>query len=305
MFASQPFASRLLLALVVLGSALSGRMASAQDRDPPDNEPQKQGHAALSREQIDRLCAFASNDGAASSRARLESSLALQIDQIERVCGITEGQRKKLLLAGRGDIKRFFDLADESKRRLIQAGDRQEEAARIMRILQDLRASLQRGIFDERSLFVKTRKQALREEQNARLEVELDESRRFRHQAKVDLVVDLFDECLGLRDEQRQRLTKLLLVETRLPKRRLSADGEIAILILQAARVPEARFHPILEESQWPPLSHLLKRLEEAMKNEVNLEQADHDRPDDPGARPAEKSAPAPDREKGAKAEDR
>jgi hypothetical protein len=305
MYASQPFASRLLVASVVLGSALSGRMAAAQDRDPADNEPEKQGHAALSREQIDRLCAFASNNGAASSRARLESSLALQIDQIERVCGITEGQRKKLLLAGRGDIKRFFDLANESKRRLIQAGDRQEEVARIRQVLQGMQVSLQRGIFDDRSLFVKTRKQALGEEQNARLEATLDESRRFHHQAKVDVVVDLFDECLGLRDEQRQRLTKLLLAETRLPRRGLSAEDEIAILLLQTARVPEDRFRPILEESQRPSLSHLLKQLEAIMKNEVDLEQADRDRPDDPGARPAEKSAPAPDREKGAKAEDR
>ena len=47
--------------------------------------------------------------GTDAARFRLETILAARVDKIARQCGLTEVQKKKLLLAGRGDIKRFFD----------------------------------------------------------------------------------------------------------------------------------------------------------------------------------------------------
>src|SRR5271163_1288957 len=116
MFEFGGLAWRLLLTAFVLGLAGAARMANAQDRDLPENVPQPQEHVELTLETIDQLCAFASNAGAGSARTSLESLLALQIEHIERTCGINEVQRKKLQLAGRGDIKRFFDRVDETKR---------------------------------------------------------------------------------------------------------------------------------------------------------------------------------------------
>ncbi len=331
MFAFQRLASRLFLIAVVLGLAGSGRMATAQDRpvpksvpqprQPPDvgddgeaqdrdlaeNVNQPQEDAELTREQIDQLCAFASDPGAGSARARLESLLALQIETIERTCGITEVQRKKLQLAGRGDIKRFFDRLDENKRKLILARRRPDEVARIQVELGELESALQRGFFDDRSLFAKTRKQTMSEEQRARLKVRLDESRRFRHQAKIDVVVNVFDACIGFRDEQRQRLTKLLLAETRLPKENKSGTDEIVILILQAIKAPEARLRPIFEDSQWRSVCHLFKQLKEQLKRQLDdadLKEANLDLPDDPGAGPVNKAEPVPPQEKNAEDKD-
>src|SRR5258708_1205247 len=56
---------------------------------------------------------FREFQNAAGARGRLDSLLTLNIESVAQVCGLTESQRQKLWLAGRGDIKRFFDSVDE------------------------------------------------------------------------------------------------------------------------------------------------------------------------------------------------
>ncbi len=118
-------------------------------------------------------------------------------------------------------------------------------------------------------------------------------------------MVDLFDACVGLRDEQRQRLTILVLAETHLPRKNRSANDEIPILILQAIKVPEAKLRPIFDDSQWRSLRHLFKRLKETMENEVAAEDADLQGLDDPAADPVERAAPDPAEDKKGNREDR
>src|SRR5437763_1756686 len=53
----------------------------------------------------------------AKARERLDASLALQVDYVDRACRLDDAQKKKLRLAGRGDIQRFFDRYETVKRK--------------------------------------------------------------------------------------------------------------------------------------------------------------------------------------------
>ena len=61
-------------------------------------------------DQIDEV--FRTLRGPAGAQSKLDSSLSLRIGGLERTCHITEAQKDKLRLAGRGDIKRFFDKVE-------------------------------------------------------------------------------------------------------------------------------------------------------------------------------------------------
>jgi hypothetical protein len=102
-------------------------------------------------------------------RTRLDRLLAMKIDAIEKIYGLTGAQRQKLELAGRGDIKRFFDRVESCREDFpgqTQGGDVSRELANeICR----LRIAVDRGSFDDGSLFTKTLRKVLTPEQASRL----------------------------------------------------------------------------------------------------------------------------------------
>ena len=60
---------------------------------------------------------FQRDRDAAGARKRLDAQLALQVEAIDRACALTDAQKQKLRLAGRGDIRRFFDRYEAVKQR--------------------------------------------------------------------------------------------------------------------------------------------------------------------------------------------
>jgi hypothetical protein len=69
----------------------------------------------INEQQLDSSI-FQTDRDATGARRRLDSQLSLQLEEIDRVCKLTEAQKVKLQLAARGDIKRFFDRYQTLKR---------------------------------------------------------------------------------------------------------------------------------------------------------------------------------------------
>jgi hypothetical protein len=203
----------------------------------------------------------------ADAQAMVESRLALEIERIERCCRITEEQKRKLQLAGRGDLKRTLDRVDEGRRkqRVTKGNAAQREASETE--MQLLHAELSEELPVRGTMWAKTLKRTLSDDQMAAYREALREPRRFRLRAQVDLVVEVFDMAAGCSDEQRQRLTKLLLEEMRLPSK---SNEEFQIVLAQAVRLPEAKLRSIFDDSQWRPLSRLIKPLEADLKNQLD-----------------------------------
>jgi hypothetical protein len=109
--------------------------------------------------------AFGGEDGEKRFRGQLDSLLASELQALDRTFQLTEAQRRKLRLAGRGDIKHLLDQIDDSRTELERACEdiRQLPALQASLLLIDVRVS--KGLFQTDSILAKTlRKMHVRKE---------------------------------------------------------------------------------------------------------------------------------------------
>jgi hypothetical protein len=107
---------------------------------------------------------------AAAVRREMNRFLRQKIAETDLICGLSDQQKQKLQLAGRGDLKRLFDRIDEGRRKLLNADE--SEADAILQALREGAASLNEAVrsdpFEQGSLFSKTWARTLTLEQSAR-----------------------------------------------------------------------------------------------------------------------------------------
>src|SRR5262245_28430418 len=117
-------------------------------------------------------------EGVDAARRQLDAELHQRLAMITWLCGLSDPQQRQLKLAGRGDIKRYFDRADEQRRRFstseLRDGTVIRKVSREMAELRDLTTS---GLHDEGSLFGRFLAKALAPEQAGRILVIRDVKR--------------------------------------------------------------------------------------------------------------------------------
>jgi hypothetical protein len=202
---------------------------------------------------------FSSDRNALTWRSRLSARLELKLEYLQRTCGITEAQTKKLRLAGNADIKRLIDRLDADKRSFAIAKDDSTQIAQLQSDVQELRDASGSSLLEEGSLFAKTLQKALSRKQFAKYSMEERQSKQFRHRATVDQTVQLFDVAVGINDAQRERFAQLLLRRTRPPRRSRGPLSEFLSVGFQAAKLPEAEVKLIFDDSQWRMLRTLFQ----------------------------------------------
>jgi hypothetical protein len=249
----------LLIVALLLAVGGGRRIARAQDDDVLDDDANLPAAAVAilqqqpNFDQVDNWV-FGRFGGSAVARTRFDAALALRIDDLERACDVTDAQKKKLKLAGRGDIKRVFDRVEELKRtfRITQ----NQPNINLWQEIQPLQVEVNAGLFGDASLFQKTIKKTLSDLQLARYDSLLHERRVCRYRATVDWFVVHLDKVLGLSDDQRRRITELILSETQpSPK---PGQMDYWYLMFQISKIPEAKLKPIYDAPQWRLLSRQL-----------------------------------------------
>jgi hypothetical protein len=245
----------LLHFVAVLAIVIPGSIARAQDEDAPEENQNAQAAVKMrgvmvqptaNVEQVDQWI-FGRFGGSGGARTKLDSSLKLRIEDLNRSCHISDLQKKKLLLAGRGDVKRFFDKIEEVKRK-FQNGQN-DPNANIWQDIQPLQIELNTGLFGDDSIYKKTISKTLDGDQISQYECLQRERRMVRYKATIEWFVVHLDKGLGFTDDQRQRLVELLVNESRPPKK--FGQGDYWYLMLQSSLVPEAKLKPIFDVPQW------------------------------------------------------
>jgi hypothetical protein len=162
-----------LLALVAAGeSATCGQDAGLPNDAPPPRRAERLVAADFGRAGQAFEGAVYGTRGAVGARQQVEAALQQKIDSIDMISGLTDIQRQKLRLAGRGDIKRLFDQIERQKEQLRDIDDNDVEGVRLS-IEQHVvlfSEKLRSGPFDQGSLFVKTMLKILTPEQLRREE---------------------------------------------------------------------------------------------------------------------------------------
>jgi len=243
---------RLLAVALAILIAGAGRAARAQDDEEVEDDVNVPAAAAVMVFQQPNLdpvdnWVFGRLGGSANARSRFESALTLRIDDLERTCGVTEAQQKKLKLAGHGDIKRIFDRVEELKRKYLQNPN--DPSNNIWQTMQPLQAEVNAGLFGDASIFQKTIKKTLGGDQVARYDSLLRERRLGRYRATVDWFVVHLDKALGFSDDQRRRITEMILSDTEPPLK--FGQSDYMYLMFQISKLPEAKTRPIFDDPQW------------------------------------------------------
>jgi hypothetical protein len=111
--------------------------------------------AVVEPENFDRWL-FADERSEEEHRRHLDDLLLARIEVLARRHKLTDPQRAKLRIAGKGDIKRFFDQVEE-KRSAFETDRRNVNAGlAALRRLDSLSQIYRRGPFGDGSLFAKT-----------------------------------------------------------------------------------------------------------------------------------------------------
>ncbi len=249
-------ACRLLLAATLLTCAAAWLRGEDDDDDLADVRAQvmrnpfaaRNGRISISERNVDSWIYGSESRG----RTWLEASLKQKIDQMGRVCELSDLQRHKLLLAGKGDIQRFEIRVEDLKASVNLGAMPPEKYTELFQKTRPLHTLVQQGLFGTTSLFQKTLTTLLRPEQLAHYEQLEHERRVWRYRARVEMCVAQFDAVLGLRDDQRHRLVQLILKKTRPPKHFGQSDHWL--VLVQMSRIPEEELRSILDPAQWPEM---------------------------------------------------
>jgi hypothetical protein len=196
------------------------------------------------------------NGTVANGRQRLEAMVTLHVEDIDRACHLTDEQKKKLQLAGRGDIKRLFDGFESAKRKFRLLNNDVQKLRDVMPDVNPMQSALRGASFAETSLLAKSLSHTLTAEQIANYDVVVNERRKLRLRANIEMAVMMIEDSAPLRDSQRQALIKLLYTEIKLPRK--SATYDYYVTMIQIGHVPEEKLKPLFTEAQWKVANKLI-----------------------------------------------
>jgi hypothetical protein len=248
---------RMPIVLVLCGLLLATAelRAAPDDREPPP-EPEAAQQGQFADENFDQWV-FQGFGNAEAGRKRITTGLTLQVDEVDRVCGLTDDQKQKLKLAGGGDSQRFFAEVEEVRKKFLANKNDQNAFGNIWQDIQPLQTKLAGGLFGDRSLFAKTLRRALSNEQIAKYDAVREERRQFRYRASIEAAVASLENSIALRDEQREIITKLLLERSQPPD--AFGQNEFQFVLYRLSRLSMTKEESRLDERQWKALQQQLQ----------------------------------------------
>jgi len=240
---------RVLLAIAVLALAGGAAVARAQDDEEVEDIPQAevQQQFVVADENFDQWV-FGGRGNAAAIRKRFDSQLVLQVEELERMCGISEVQKKKLHLAGRGDIKRLFDQVEELRKKFQLVKNDQNKFNEFWQDVQPFQVVFSQGAFGPGSFFDKTLKNTLSSEQSASFQAADRERRAFQYRSTVEAVIGMLDQVMSFRADQRHKLVDLLVERKKLP--RAFGQYNYYLVLYQLSQLQEEKLKEFLDEPQ-------------------------------------------------------
>jgi hypothetical protein len=188
-------------------------------------------------------------DGLAGARKEMDTILALHIDDIDRTCNLTEAQKKRLQLAGRGDIKQFYVLYETARRKFLEVRQNPQKMNAFFAEISPLQTKVQSGILDEDSLLFRSLHNTLTSEQWALFEARSRERRASRYECQIEIAVGMLEMNVPLTNSQRRELIGALKKLTR-PPRKLGALTH-QVVMYQMAHLPDAEIKTLFDEVQW------------------------------------------------------
>jgi hypothetical protein len=243
--------ARVAIVVAMLALSLGVCLAAPDDEEPPAEAPAVNQGFAINETNFDQWV-FQGNGNANTARDRIKSRLALQVAELERICGLSEAQKEKLALAARGDVRRFFVQVEEVRAKFLKARNDQNAFGQIWQDIQPLQSKQAAGLFGDRSLYAKTLRNTLTPEQWEKFQKVLEDRRRFRYRATIEVAIASLENAVALRREQRETIGQLLLDRTNPPL--VFGRSDYWFVMHRLAGLKETELRPLFDEQQWNKL---------------------------------------------------
>ncbi len=238
-----------VVALLALLLGPVAAFAAPDDVEPPPAAELRLNEGFMVDEANFDQWIFQGSGSAVAGRARINSHLKLKLDELNRVCNLSEAQQKKLTLAARGDMKRFFDQVEEVRRKFLAVKNDQNGFNQIWQEISPLQQKQAAGLFGETSLFAKSLRKTLTEEQQAQYRTVMEERRKFRYRATIEACLALMENTVALRHDQHEALLKLMVEETRPPY--VFGQYDSQVVMYEMSRLPVPKLKALLDDRQW------------------------------------------------------
>lgn len=202
-----------------------------------------------------------------TARKTLQKKLDAKLKVMTRVCKVTEAQRMKMNLAGQGDIHAFMRECE-----VIQRGfdpQDQNQINNIWQEVQPLRNKFNGNLFGQESMFERVLASCLSEDQYDSMRKREAETRKFAIETSIRQMISQIDEASPLTNENRDKLTELLVKEIPVPASMQSAQQKqmaMQYVMYACNNVDEDDLKPCFDEDGW-------KRFRQAMRNSRGLKQ--------------------------------
>lgn len=193
------------------------------------------------------------------ARKRLNSQLSSQVQAMDRLYSLSDAQKKKLQLAGKGDIHQHFSRLFEMRLKVTAAPLQREQFVELMKELQPIQNVMQEHIFGEESLFQKTLRNILTEEQRVRhRSIEREQQRKIIEGVMLDW--DRTADRFKLWGEPRKQFIELLVPHLHVPVSAGSYSHQL--VFLEAWRLRE-QVKPLLTADEWKKFEWQVERAKE------------------------------------------
>ncbi len=186
----------------------------------------------------------------ADFRKRMEGTAVAEIEMINNRVSLTDAQKKKLKLAARGDIEQVVARALELRPKLTSKPMNQQQYVELMRELQPLRMTQQFGVIGENSLFRKTLRHTLTDEQKVRWQT----LERERQRMVIESAIQTWERMANgvkISEPSRQKIIDVLVEHGELPETR---NTYIYYIVLVEIGKQEDRLKPIVPDEIWDKL---------------------------------------------------
>ncbi|HEY0984180.1 hypothetical protein [Schlesneria sp.] len=254
---SFPFSvvSSLACAGMLIGSALPLLAAPDDIEQKQEAVPVEIGVFQMDENNFDANV-FQPSGNPKQARQLMEKRFNLQLDELNRVCQLTEAQKQKFKLAAGADLQRFFNEVDVLRKKVTSGKLNQNDWNNFWQEVQPLRNRQMTGLFGETSFFSKTIRKTLTEDQLSKYDAVMNDRRRFRYRAAIEVALTNMERVVPLNQAQHNEIAKILLDETRPPE--VFGQYDQYVVTYYLANLPEARLKGLLEDHQWKLMKNQL-----------------------------------------------
>jgi hypothetical protein len=219
-----------------------------EDEDEAAQAQQDFNRIELSENQLE-MWVFRNSSNLETARTQALNGLEIQLEVISQVGELSEDQRKKLTLAGKGDIERFFAEFMVVRRAFKPGSMTQQEYSDLWSRIQPMVQRYASGLHHQGSLFSKTVRTTLSGEQLKKFD-EMNRDRQRRHyRAKIEMTVNTLESRTPLTKEQRTKLIDMLLEKTQPP--RAWGQSDFYLVLWRMSQLPEADLKALFDDREW------------------------------------------------------